>query len=772
MSAENDEVGPVDGEGGEGGGGRRRRRRRRRGGGGGAREGGERHEAEPAIEVREVSERSADGAPRGRRQRRLFRDDFDAAGAAAPASGKMVVRPRQHRKRWKPSSGLVRRRRFSRGEISELADYFMSMPEPLVQALYRSLGGQPVRVGEQERVVQLTVRALAQGNRLSGLLQQVQPRDRQALAALIQCGGIAHADEFHRELVLMLGGRENDWARTMAVLADRGIVCGSGPVEEGFYYLVPEPLIDSLLEHLGPELELPTFEHDDIRVSDQRPFCPPLDFSLATLATFMDQHPPKLTQRQEVFKQQREELDRFFAQLWTPESEIFQLHYDFLMMHGMIELRGDRVSVNREVVEEWLTLEPEDQRDLVFRALEKRQAMAEWVLWAIHSAKGAWVPEAPLMALYRRWKRGEDWRERFHKGLYTSPRGTEREGYSFTALVNCGMLEIGIWGQQKVYRLSARGVALLDPPEDEGFAKFYLTPNYEIIAPAGLAPVLLFRLGEIAELVGCDRANTYRITEISIEQALKKGWRRDELLEFLREYSQIGLPSNVETTLRTWMGPDGEVEFHEITALTVHRAHIQRFESMRALRAFVVHRFAPGLYAVDRKRLPEITLALVEAGLNPGKVIRKYPADDEAAQSRERLHHLLAEAREQREDPVARAHRADTLPADLRPVPGSNVAVQQKRREAPRGPQRASPQEVRAIVDKALASSLGIEMIYHSLKDDSRKQLLVLPEKVALNREGAAVLVALDVETGNRLSYALAQIERARTTEKRLGEGA
>jgi predicted DNA-binding transcriptional regulator YafY len=105
-------------------------------------------------------------------------------------------------------------------------------------------------------------------------------------------------------------------------------------------------------------------------------------------------------------------------------------------------------------------------------------------------------------------------------------------------------------------------------------------------------------------------------------------------------------------------------------------------------------------------------------------------------------------------------------------VPGSNVAVQQKRREAPRGPQRASPQEVRAIVDKALASSLGIEMIYHSLKDDSRKQLLVLPEKVALNREGAAVLVALDVETGNRLSYALAQIERARTTEKRLGEGA
>jgi hypothetical protein len=332
------------------------------------------------------------------------------------------------------------------------------------------------------------------------------------------------------------------------------------------------------------------------------------------------------------------------------------------------------------------------------------------------------------------------------------------------------MIEIGIWGQQKVYRLSPRGTALLDPPDDEGFAKFYLTPNYEIIAPAGLAPMLLFRLGEIAELIGCDRANTYRITEISIEQALKKGWRREELLEFLREYSQIGLPPNVETTLRAWMGPDGEVEFHEITALTVHRAHIQRFESLRALRPYLVHRFAPGLYAVDRRRLPEITVALMEAGLNAGKVIRKYPADDEAAQSRERLHHLLAEAREQREDPVARAHRADTQPAELRPVPGSNVAHQQKRREGPKVPPRASPQEVRAIVDKAIANGFGIEMIYHSAKDDSRRQLLVVPEKVALNREGAAVLVALDVESGSRLSYAITQIERARTTDKRLAE--
>ena len=149
--------------------------------------------------------------------------------------------------------------------------------------------------------------------------------------------------------------------------------------------------------------------------------------------------------------------------------------------------------------------------------------------------------------------------------------------------------------------------------------------------------------------------------------------------------------------------------------------------------------------------------------------MRRYPADDDAAASRERLHQLLAEAREQREDPVSRAHDADTQPEDLRPVPGSGVANQQKRREPPKGPPRTSAAEVRAIVEKAVNGALWLELSYHSLKDDSRRQIVVVPERIALNREGAAVLVATDTATQNRLSYAVAQIERARTIEPRSG---
>lgn len=658
---------------------------------------------------------------------------------------------------------MARRRRITRAEIDDLARYFSEMPEPLLAALYRALGGQPQRVGDTDRMVQLTVRAIAQGNRLGVLVGQIHQRDRQALATLVQCGGLAHADEFHRELVLVLGGREADWARTMQVLGDRGLVFASAPVEDGFYYLVPDPLVEHLLEHLGGELALSTFTHDDIRVVDQRPFCPPIDFSLATLATYLDQKAPKLTQRQEVFKGHKDELDKFFAQLWSPDSELFALHYDFLVMHGMIELRGDRVAVNQDVVEEWLTLEPEDQRDLFFRSLDKRFPLAEWVLWAVHSGKGEWIPEAPLQALYRRWRRGEDWRERYHKGQYASPRGAEREGYTFTGLVNSGILELGTWGQQKFFRLSPRAAALLDPPEDEGFTKFYLTPSYEIMAPAGLAPILLHRIGEIAELTGCDRANTYKITEVTIEQALRKGWRRDDLFEFLRDNSQIGLPENVESTLRDWVGQDGEVEFHDIVALTVHRAHVRRFESLRGLKAYVLHRYAPGLYAVDRRRIQELSMELVANGFNPAREFRRFPAGEDAVVARDRLHVLLAEARDQREDPVARAHSADTRPTDLHGVPGSGAARASRPPPSARPP-RSAPVEVRAIAERALQQGLWLELVYRSAKDDSRKELVVVPERVALDREGNAVLVGTDRASGQRLSYRLSQVERARST--------
>jgi len=717
-----------------------------------------------------------DSAARKRRRRRRRRRNNNEGPANSPAQqrteggsqGPPVATPnpsrrtrkrRKRRRRGAALAGLNRRRRLTRSELDDLEAYFSKIDTALLGNLYRGLGGQPTRVNEHDRMVQLAVRAIAQGKRLGTLLKQLHQKERTALALLIQCGGLAHCEEFLRELHLSLGGSDREWTKVLQTLAAKGLVCATETKDEQFFYLVPEPLVEHLVEHLTEELAVSVFKSEEIRVVNARPFCPPMDFSITTLCTYISQRPPRLTQQQDIFKANKVEMDEFFAQLWDAGSELFHFHIDFLIKHGLVELRGDRLATNREVVEEWLRLDNEDQRDLVFAGLDARFTYSEWIMWAVHSGKGEWVPERPLQALYRRWTRGEDWRTRFHKGEFGASRTHERESWSFAPLVNCGMLELGEWGQEKFYRLTPRAQAMLEPSEEEGFTQFYLTPSFEIMAPAGISPLTLFHVGELAELTSCDRANTYRIVEISIEQALDKGWKRDSVLDFLRTGSQIGLPENVESTLKSWMGGTADVEFHDCVLLTVHKSRIRKLEATRELKPFLLHRFVPGLYAIDRTKLPELMALLDEHGLNPGKELHQYPGDPEQVGARERLHDLLGQARAASEDPLQRAHAADTQPQDLYPIPGAGGGGRKRSRKKKDQTQRMSTREVRAALDKAVALRQEVKVQYLG-KDGNRTSYKLRPQRLALNPKGDQVVVAINSATDELRTYKLANIER------------
>ncbi len=698
--------------------------------------------------------------PTKRKGRRAV--DMGGPLPSIPATGRNPYRKRNSRKRrGPPGSAGGRRRRLSRTEADALGEWLQRMPDALVGNLYRGLGGQPHRVPSPDRMIQLAVRAISQGSRLANLLQNVHERDRKALGAMLQAGGVAHAEELRRELMLSYGGHEREWVRTMTVLADRGVVVASAIQDGQFFYIIPEPLVDGLLQELEEDMRLPVFVSDEVRVLDERPFAPPLEFSVTSLATYIDQNAPRLTQRHEIYRHDKEAMDAFFSQVWTADSELFSFHLDFMMMHGMVELRGEYLALNRDVMDEWLQLEPEDQRDLMFRALDKRFPMAEWVLWAIHGAGAdAWVAERPLMGMYRRWKRGEDWRRRLQSGSFASGRTHERESFSFAPLVRSGILDMGQWGQEKFYRLSTRGRHLLEPVEDDGFRQFYLTPSFEVMAPAGLAPILLFRLGELAELVGCDRANTYKITEGSIERAVERSWRRDDVLQFLRDNSQIGLPDNVEATLKGWIGHRGDVEFHEVTLLTVHRSQIRRLEGSKRIKPFLLHRFAPGLYAVDPSRLPEIEDVLREIRFDPAKEVRRYPGDPEQVEARHNLHRLVAEAREEAVDPVNRIQDL-VAPESLHPVPGTKVA------KLPKGESELPPEvdaaQARALLEQALATNKDVELVYLG-KNGQRTTALVEPQRMTFKAD-APVLVGLDKDSDERKTFLIERVERLRLVE-------
>ncbi len=746
----------------------RRRKRRGRGKGSGNRNGW--GDDVLVAEDERKKKKPREGAKGNNRRRRGRRAavDIDGPVVSVPSSGRNPHRKRSSRaRRGPPGSVSGRRRRLSRVEVEALTEYLKTMPNPLVANLYRGLGGQPGRVASYDRMIQLTVRAVSQGGRIGNLLKQLHERDRKALAALLQAGGLAHVDEFHRELALSFGGQERDWKRTMKILAEKGLVVASQEQDAEFFYAVPEPLADGLLEQLEEDLALPIFQHPDVRIIEERPFSPPLDFSITSLATYVDQRSPRLTQRHDIYRQDQEEMDAFFSQVWESGSDLFQFHLDFLLMHAMVELRGEYLTLNREVVEEWLQLEPEDQRDLLFRAVERRQSLGEWVLWAVHNATlqedgthDGWVAERPLVAIYRRWKKGEEWRERFQRGEYKKARTGDRESFSFAPLVRSGLLELGQWGQEKFYQLSPRGRQLLHPPEDDGFRQFYLTPSFEIMAPAGLAPILLFRIGELADLTGCDRANTYKISETSIERAIERGWRRDDVLQFLRDNSQIGLPDNVEATLKGWIGHRGDVEFHELTLMTVHRSQIRRLESHKKIKPYLLHRFAPGMYAVDPHHRAEILAVLEEMNFEPAQDVRRYPGDPEQVEARQNLHKLLAEAREATEDPTGRGTRL-LPPEKMHPVPGTRVA--NTKGAEPDLPPLVSAQEAKELIDQAMTKDRDLEMVYLA-KNGQRLACVVQPQRIAFKAD-APVLVGLDRNDDERRTFVLERVERLRVLE-------
>src|SRR5690606_19358637 len=126
------------------------------------------------------------------------------------------------------------------------------------------------------------------------------------------------------------------------------------------------------------------------------------------------------------------------------------------------------------------------------------------------------------------------------------------------------------------------------------------------------------------------------------------------VLQFLRDNSQIGLPDNVESTLKGWIGHRGDVEFHDLMLMTVHRSQIRRLEGNKRVKPYLLHRFAPGMYAVDPRRRDEIVAVLEENGFAPAKDVRSYPGDPEQVEARRALRKMVAEAREAAVDPAVR----------------------------------------------------------------------------------------------------------------------
>ena len=125
-----------------------------------------------------------------------------------------------------------------------------------------------------------------------------------------------------------------------------------------------------------------------------------------------------------------------------------------------------------------------NQRKILLAKLDRDFPLVEWLLWILNEAGEKWIAEKPLQNLYRCWRRGDDWRQVYASNDWNKLQAN-RDTYSFADLISQGILELGTWGSEKFYRLSARTRALITSKPEEVFQQFYLMPSFYIVAPAG-----------------------------------------------------------------------------------------------------------------------------------------------------------------------------------------------------------------------------------------------------------------------------------------------
>lgn len=89
--------------------------------------------------------------------------------------------------------------------------------------------------------------------------------------------------------------------------------------------------------------------------------------------------------------------------------------------------------------------------------------------------------------------------------------------------------------------------------------KLVVQPSFEILAPPDTPPMVLAKLGQVAELLHADRFATFRLSETAAQAAIADGATIEELLTLLTEHAAHGVPQNVVETLRAWSQPPRRV---------------------------------------------------------------------------------------------------------------------------------------------------------------------------------------------------------------------
>lgn len=545
----------------------------------------------------------------------------------------------------------------------DLAGFFRALPHPILaqfREVYLSAGEDDaaavakrssvlgIKPAEVEQIARDLAEHLGDRHKVRELLKTMSKSHHVALIAMLQCQGVAGGTWLMQELTQSHGMSEDLWAEVLHGLGARLMVFGNSRQSPPLFYVMPAPLQVELGHHfrkrLGVHAARPT---DTVRLSNDTNYRHPVGYSLVSFMTYVRQHRIKVTRSEEVFKKAHEELLSFFGNLWGSggEEKLLKWHLDLVQDLGLVRQRGGHLAVDDLVLGEYLAMTPRQRRDLLMGWFRQREGLLVWLLEELGRLdEDEWAALKTLRSLYRRRYMGAVFHRRYvQKSYYLPPSGYYDPNPPLEVLQLAGLLESGLAEGGSYVRLSAEGRVFvsgedLETIEANPDVRFLLQPNFDVLAPVGLPLDTLWKLGEIAELKAVDRANTYQLTRESVRRALDEGWRADDILGFLEAGSQIGMPQNVESTIRDWVGKHGEVELHDALVITAKPARLKVVVKALKKHKLAFEQLAAGALAVPREIRDEVLEALNGADLGVSPTVRRHDLADDPGQRRGPLH--------------------------------------------------------------------------------------------------------------------------------------
>ncbi len=118
-------------------------------------------------------------------------------------------------------------------------------------------------------------------------------------------------------------------------------------------------------------------------------------------------------------------------------------------------------------------------------------------------------------------------------------------------LVDAGFRE-DVFYSLRLSRLGHRFFGVERGPDTSEAPRLLLNPDFEILVYPEAPDEWSWQVSQFADRLESDYVKRYRISRESVKRSIVSGWKRDEILEFLRQNSYGTPPANVLFSVREW----------------------------------------------------------------------------------------------------------------------------------------------------------------------------------------------------------------------------